>query len=261
MEDLKVAPAVHFNFPLQSFFSTLLLKVGLLLPASLFLWNRGGLVNVALYCTTQNYTVLQWTIIHYTVLHCNVLNCTVLHFTVQHHTQSWQYGWRYRGSRFIGLHPSSPWPSHSLLPASYLLNIMDLSLHGFLSLLCKTKCRLGPALMFVLLSDLQSSCFTKQALDCILPPWAEVLTPTGRCAELKADWGRLYNVGGNEGSATQLFQENELFHEPGLTLYCLCALSLSLTASADRQLARTNVKCWWWSEIGNSCFTSNNKPS
>ena len=88
--------------------------------------------------------------------------------------------------------------------------------------------------MFVVMSNLQPSCFTKQALHCTLPPWAEVLAPTGRCAELKADWGRLYNVGGNEGSATQLF------HEPGLTLH---SLSLTLTSGADRQLASTNGSC------------------
>ena len=45
MGDLKGAPAVHFNFPLQSFSSEQLSKVGLPLPVSLFRQNRGGLVN------------------------------------------------------------------------------------------------------------------------------------------------------------------------------------------------------------------------
>ena len=47
MGDLKGALAVRFNFSLPSFSfpSTQLSKLGLPLPVSLFLWNRGGLVN------------------------------------------------------------------------------------------------------------------------------------------------------------------------------------------------------------------------
>ena len=45
MGDLKEAPAVHFNFPLQSFSLYITFKRGLPLPVSLFLRNRGGLVN------------------------------------------------------------------------------------------------------------------------------------------------------------------------------------------------------------------------
>ena len=45
MEDLKGAPTVHFNSPLQSFSLYTTFKVGLYLPVSLFLWNGGGLVN------------------------------------------------------------------------------------------------------------------------------------------------------------------------------------------------------------------------
>ena len=46
MGDLKGALAVHFDFPLdRGFSSTLLSKVGLPLPVSLFLRNRRGLVN------------------------------------------------------------------------------------------------------------------------------------------------------------------------------------------------------------------------
>ena len=47
MGELKGAPAVHFNFPLLIFTSTQLSKLGLPLPVSLFLRNRGGLVNGA----------------------------------------------------------------------------------------------------------------------------------------------------------------------------------------------------------------------
>ena len=51
MGDLKGALAVRFNFPLQSFSSTLFSKVGLPLPDSLFLRNRGDLENAhQLYC-------------------------------------------------------------------------------------------------------------------------------------------------------------------------------------------------------------------
>ena len=46
MGDLKEAPAVHFNFPLLSFSLYITFKSGLPLPVSLFLRNRGGLVNV-----------------------------------------------------------------------------------------------------------------------------------------------------------------------------------------------------------------------
>ena len=45
MGDLKGAPAVHCNFPLLSFSRYTTLKLGLPLHVSLFLWNRGGLVN------------------------------------------------------------------------------------------------------------------------------------------------------------------------------------------------------------------------
>ena len=45
MGDLKEAPAVHFNFPLLSFSLYITFKSGLPLPVSLFLRNRGGLVN------------------------------------------------------------------------------------------------------------------------------------------------------------------------------------------------------------------------
>ena len=45
MGDLEGAPAVHFNFPLLSFSLYITFKSGLPLPVSLFLWNRGGLVN------------------------------------------------------------------------------------------------------------------------------------------------------------------------------------------------------------------------
>ena len=47
MRDLKGTLAVQFNFCLQSFSLYILLVVGLLLPVSLFLQNRGGLVNAA----------------------------------------------------------------------------------------------------------------------------------------------------------------------------------------------------------------------
>ena len=48
MGDLKGAPAVHFNLTLQSFSLYInFKKMGLPLPVSLFLWNRGGLVNEA----------------------------------------------------------------------------------------------------------------------------------------------------------------------------------------------------------------------
>ena len=46
MGDLKGATAVHFNFPLLSFSLYITFKSGLPLPVSLFLRNRGGLVNV-----------------------------------------------------------------------------------------------------------------------------------------------------------------------------------------------------------------------
>ena len=46
MGDLEEAPAVHFNFPLLSFSLYIAFKSGLPLPVSLFLRNRGGLVNV-----------------------------------------------------------------------------------------------------------------------------------------------------------------------------------------------------------------------
>ena len=45
MGDYKKAPAVHFNFPLLSFSLYITFKSGLPLPVSLFLRNRGGLVN------------------------------------------------------------------------------------------------------------------------------------------------------------------------------------------------------------------------
>ena len=45
MGDLEGAPSVHFNFPLLSFSLYITFKSGLPLPVSLFLWNRGGLVN------------------------------------------------------------------------------------------------------------------------------------------------------------------------------------------------------------------------
>ena len=47
MGDLEEAPAVHFNFPLLSFSLYIAFKSGLPLPVSLFLRNRGGLVNEA----------------------------------------------------------------------------------------------------------------------------------------------------------------------------------------------------------------------
>ena len=48
MGDLKGAPAVHFNFPLLLNFSLYTtFKLGLPLPVSLFLRNRGGLVNAS----------------------------------------------------------------------------------------------------------------------------------------------------------------------------------------------------------------------
>ena len=45
MGDLKGAPVVHLNFPLQSFSMYITFKLGLLLLVSLFLWSWGGLVN------------------------------------------------------------------------------------------------------------------------------------------------------------------------------------------------------------------------
>ena len=45
--DFEEASAVHFNFPLLSFSLYIAFKSGLPLPVSLFLWNRGGLVNGA----------------------------------------------------------------------------------------------------------------------------------------------------------------------------------------------------------------------
>ena len=54
MGDSKGAPGAHFNFPLQSFLLYLLSKVGLPLPVSLFLQNRGGLVNAK---KTVSYTL------------------------------------------------------------------------------------------------------------------------------------------------------------------------------------------------------------
>ena len=45
MGDLKGAPAVHFNSPLQSFSLCITFKSGMALPVSLFLRNRGGLVS------------------------------------------------------------------------------------------------------------------------------------------------------------------------------------------------------------------------
>ena len=45
MGDLEGAPAVHFNFPLLSFSLYIAFKRGLPLLVSLFLRNRGGLVN------------------------------------------------------------------------------------------------------------------------------------------------------------------------------------------------------------------------
>ena len=45
MGDFKGASAVHFNFPLLSFYLCTTFKLGLPLPVSLFFRNRGGLVN------------------------------------------------------------------------------------------------------------------------------------------------------------------------------------------------------------------------
>ena len=45
MGDLEGAPPEHFNFPLLSFSLYITFKSGLPLPVSLFLRNRGGLVN------------------------------------------------------------------------------------------------------------------------------------------------------------------------------------------------------------------------
>ena len=42
---LKGAPAVHFNLPLLSYYLYTTFKSGLPLHVSLFLWNRGGLMN------------------------------------------------------------------------------------------------------------------------------------------------------------------------------------------------------------------------
>ena len=44
MGDLEGAPAVHFNLPLLSFYLYTTFKLGLPLPVSPFLRNRGGLV-------------------------------------------------------------------------------------------------------------------------------------------------------------------------------------------------------------------------
>ena len=44
MGDLEGAPAVHFNFPLLSFYLSTSFKTGTPLAVSLFLRNRGGLV-------------------------------------------------------------------------------------------------------------------------------------------------------------------------------------------------------------------------
>ena len=46
MGDLEGAPAVHFNFPLLRFSLNTTFKSRLPLHVSLFLWNRGGLVNI-----------------------------------------------------------------------------------------------------------------------------------------------------------------------------------------------------------------------
>ena len=54
--DLEEAPAVHFNFPLLSFFLYIAFKSGFLLPVSLFLRNRGGLVIVGVWCQYIQYT-------------------------------------------------------------------------------------------------------------------------------------------------------------------------------------------------------------
>ena len=54
MGDLKGAPTVHFNFPISSFSLYTTFKLGLPLPVSLFLWNKGGLVNGIKYtCETE----------------------------------------------------------------------------------------------------------------------------------------------------------------------------------------------------------------
>ena len=45
----------------------------------------------------------------------------------------------------------------------------------------------------------------KSGLCCVFPTWASLWTLTGSWADLKADWGQLYNIGDYEGSATQLF--------------------------------------------------------
>ena len=45
MGDLKVAPAVHYDFPLQSFSLYLTFKSEIAALVNLFLRNRGGLVN------------------------------------------------------------------------------------------------------------------------------------------------------------------------------------------------------------------------
>ena len=43
--DFEGTPTVHMNFPLLSFSLYITFKSGLPLPVSLFLRNRGGLVN------------------------------------------------------------------------------------------------------------------------------------------------------------------------------------------------------------------------
>ena len=50
MVDLKGAPAIQFDFPLQRFSRYITFKVGLLLRVNLFLWNRGVLVNNWIIC-------------------------------------------------------------------------------------------------------------------------------------------------------------------------------------------------------------------
>ena len=54
MGDLKGAPAVHINFPLLSFYLCITSKLGLPLPVSLFLRNKGGLVIARVTCHTKN---------------------------------------------------------------------------------------------------------------------------------------------------------------------------------------------------------------
>ena len=76
MGDLQGALAVHFNFPLLSF--SQLSKLGLPLPVSLFLWNRGGLVNGAVYIVKCTVYSVQCTVnsVKYIVnsVHCCVLS-------------------------------------------------------------------------------------------------------------------------------------------------------------------------------------------